>query len=208
MRKLKAMSFVSLDGVMQGPGGPEEDRDDGFEHGGWAVPHFDQATIDLTSTILERADALLLGRRTYETFAATWPLARVDDPVGAKLNAMPKYVASRTLDTVSWTNARLLTGDVAEAVRELRRADGGEIQVHGSAGLLQTLLAHDLVDEFAVFVFPVVVGSGKRLFGSGATPGRLRLLDTTGFAGGVVANTYVRNGKLEYGALGPEHGNW
>lgn len=208
MRKLKAMSFVSLDGVMQGPGGPEEDRDDGFEHGGWAVPHFDQATIDLTSTILERADALLLGRRTYETFAATWPLARVDDPVGAKLNAMPKYVASRTLDTVSWTNARLLTGDVAEAVRELRRADGGEIQVHGSAGLLQTLLAHDLVDEFAVFVFPVVVGSGKRLFGSGAAPGRLRLLDTTGFAGGVVANTYVRNGKLEYGALGPEHGNW
>jgi dihydrofolate reductase len=208
MRKLTAMSFVSLDGVLQAPGGPEEDLDGGFEHGGWAVPHFDQAVIDRAGAITERAGALLLGRRTYETFAATWPLARPDEPTAAKLNAMPKYVASRTLDAVSWTNSTLLTGDTAGAVRELRRTEGGEIQVHGSAGLLQTLLAHDLVDEFAVFVFPVVVGSGKRLFGPGAVPGRLRLTGTTSFATGVVATTYVRDGKLEYGAMGPEHGNW
>jgi dihydrofolate reductase len=208
MRKLTAVSFVSLDGVMQGPGGPEEDRDGGFEHGGWAVPHFDQATIDLIGAFTERAGALLLGRRTYETFAATWPLTRADDPIGAKLNAMPKYVASRTLDTVSWTNTTLLAGDAVSAVRELRRTSGGEIQVHGSVGLLQTLLEHDLVDEFAVFTFPVVVGSGKRLFGRGAVPGSLRLTATTRFGGGVVASTYVRNGKLEYGAMGPEHGNW
>lgn len=208
MRKLTAMSFVSLDGVMQGPGGPDEDRDGGFEHGGWAVPHFDQATIDLIGTFTERAGALLLGRRTYETFAATWPLARADDPIGAKLNTMPKYVASRTLDTVSWTNTTLLAGDALSAVRELKRTSGGEIQVHGSVGLLQTLLEHDLVDEFAVFTFPVVVGSGKRLFGQGAVPGSLRLTATTGFDGGVVASTYVRNGKVEYGAMGPEHGNW
>jgi dihydrofolate reductase len=208
MRKLTAMSFVSLDGVMQGPGGPDEDRTRGFEHGGWAVPHFDQDTLDVITALTRRGGALLLGRRTYETFAATWPLAEADDPVGAKLNAMPKYVASRTLDTVTWTNSTLLTGDVQEAVRELKRADGDEIQVHGSPGLLQTLLAHDLVDEFVVFTFPVLIGSGTRLFGDGTAPGRLRLTDVTGFGGGVVAGTYVRDGKLEYGAMGPETGNW
>jgi dihydrofolate reductase len=208
MRKLTAMTFASLDGVMQAPGGPEEDRDDGFEHGGWAVPFFDQTVIDLCGTITGRAGALLLGRRTYETFAATWPLARPDEPIGAKLNAMPKYVASRTLDAVSWNNSTLLPGDVVEAVRELKAVDGPEIQVHGSAGLLQTLVAHHLVDEFLVFQFPVVVGSGKRLFGPGAVPARLELVDTTSFATGVVANTYVRTGTLDYGAMGPEHGNW
>jgi dihydrofolate reductase len=208
MRKLTAMTFVSLDGVMQAAGGPEEDRENGFEHGGWAVPHFDQAVIDRCGTITERAGALLLGRRTYEMFAASWPLARTDDPIGAKLNAMPKYVASRTLDTVSWTNTTLLTGDLVPAVRALKAAEDTEIQVHGSAGLLRTLLGHDLVDEFLVFQFPVVVGTGKRLFESGAAPARLKLVDTTSFATGVVANTYVRAGTLEYGAMGPEHGNW
>jgi dihydrofolate reductase len=208
MRKLTAMTFVSLDGVMQAPGGPEEDRDGGFEHGGWAVPHFDEAMIEVIGGLTARAGALLLGRGTYETFAATWPLARPDDPIGAKLNAMPKYVASRTLDAVSWTNATLLTGDTATAVEALKSGDGDEIQVHGSAGLLQTLLEHDLVDQFEVFVFPVIVGPGKRLFGPNATPGGLRLLNTTGFDTGVVANTYVCTGKLSYGAMGPEHGNW
>jgi dihydrofolate reductase len=123
---------------------------------------------------------------------------------------MPKYVASRTLDTVTWTNSTLLSGDVAEAVREIKRdVDGedSEIQVHGSPGLLRTLLAHDLVDEFHVFTFPVLVGSGTRLFGEGTGPGRLRLTGVTRF-GGVVACTYLRDGKLEYGAVGPETGNW
>jgi dihydrofolate reductase len=208
MRKLTAMTFVSLDGVMQAPGGPEEDPEGGFVHGGWAVSHFDQTVIGAIATINERMGALLLGRRTYETFAATWPLARPEEPIGAKLNTMPKYVASRTLEAVTWTNTTLLTGDVVQAVRDLKSGDGEEIQVHGSAGLLQTLLGHDLVDEFLVFQFPVVVGSGKRLFGSGAVPVRLRLVDTTSFATGIVANTYVRTGALDYGAMGPEHGNW
>jgi dihydrofolate reductase len=208
MRKLTAMTFVTLDGVMQAPGGPEEDPGGGFEHGGWAVPHFDDAMLEVIGDHTEQATALLLGRGTYDVFAATWPLARPDDPIGAKLNAMPKYVASRTLDAVPWTGSTLLTGEVAAAVRTLKAGDGGEIQVHGSAGLLQTLLEHELVDEFHVFVFPVVVGPGKRLFGPGTAPGRLRLVATRGFATGVVATTYVPDGKLEYGAMGPEHGNW
>ncbi len=208
MRKLTAMSFVSLDGVMQAPGGPDEDRSHGFEHGGWAVPHFDQTTIDAIGVLTRRAGGLVLGRRTYDIFAATWPLAEADDPIAATLNTMPKYVASRTATEVSWTNSTLLTGDVPAAVRALKRADGDELQVHGSIGLLQTLLEHDLVDEFLVFVFPVLVGSGVRLFGPGTAPARLRLVDVTRFDGGVVASTYVRDGKLEYGAMGPETGNW
>jgi dihydrofolate reductase len=208
MRNLTAMSFVSLDGVMQGPGGPEEDRTAGFEHGGWAVPHFDPAALDAIADLTQRAGALLLGRRTYETFAATWPLAAADDRVGAKLNGMPKYVASRTLDAVTWTNSTLLTGEVPGAVRELKNTGGAEIQVHGSPGLLRTLLAHDLVDEFRVFTFPVLIGSGTRLFGEGTGPGRLRRTGVTTFEGGIVASTYVRDGELEYGAMGPEHGNW
>lgn len=208
MRKLKAMSFVSLDGVMQGPGGQDEDRSGGFEHGGWAVPHFDQHTIDVIATHTQRAGGLVLGRRTYDIFAATWPLAEDDDPIGAKMNAVPKYVASRTATEVSWQNSTLLSGDVPEAVRALKRTDGDELQVHGSIGLLQTLLEHDLVDEFHVFVFPVLVGSGARLFAAGTMPARLKLVDVTRFDGGVVATTYVRDGKLDYGAMGPETGNW
>jgi dihydrofolate reductase len=208
MRNLTAMAFVSLDGVMQGPGGPDEDRSGGFEHGGWAVPHFDQATIDFIGALSRRAGGLVLGRRTYDVFAATWPLAAADDPIGSKLNAMPKYVASRTRSEVSWTNSTLLSGDVPTAVRELKRVDGAELQVHGSIGLLQTLLRHDLVDEFHVFVFPVLVGSGNRLFGPGTGPARLKLVDVTRFDGGVVECAYARDGELEYGAMGPETGNW
>jgi dihydrofolate reductase len=207
MRKLVINTFMSLDGVMQSPGGPDEDPSGGFGHGGWATTYFDEAMMGRMAEL--EPYELLLGRRTYEIFAATWPLAEADDPVGAKLNAMPKYVASRTLGTVTWTNSTLLTGDVPEAVRELKRADDDvEIQVHGSPRLLQTLLAHDLVDEFLVFTFPVLIGSGTRLFGAGTAPGRLRLTDVTSFGGGVVACTYVRDGKLEYGAMGPETGNW
>jgi dihydrofolate reductase len=208
MRKLKAMSFVSLDGVMQGPGGPDDDRELGFEHGGWAVPHFDQATIDFIGTLTAKAGGLVLGRRTYDIFAATWPLAEVDDPIGSKLNAMPKYVASRTKSKIDWTNSTLVSGDVPSAVRELKQVDGAELQVHGSIDLLQTLLEHDLVDEFHVFVFPVLVGSGTRLFGAGTIPAKLKLVDVTRFDGGIVASRYARDGKLEYGAMGPETGNW
>lgn len=208
MRKLLVSTFVSLDGVMQAPGGTDEDRELGFEHGGWGAPLFDERTIGLLARLTERADALVLGRKTYESFAATWPLAEADDPIGAKLNGMRKYVASRTLDTVSWQNSTLLTGDVPEAVRELKRGQGGEIQVHGSGDLVQTLLAHDLVDEYSLLVFPVLIGSGKRLFGSGTLPGNLELVDVERSDTGIVISTYRRDGKLAYGALGPETGNW
>ncbi|MGW6308435.1 dihydrofolate reductase family protein [Streptomyces niveus] len=208
MRKLMVTTFVSLDGVMQGPGGSDEDRDGGFEHGGWSVPHFGPDLIQRMTDLVQRADALLVGRKTYDIFAATWPLAEADDPIGSKMNSVRKYVASRTLDAVSWQNSTLLTGDVAEAVARLKQEGDGEIQVHGSGDLIQTLIAHDLVDEFHVLVFPVLVGSGKRLFGRGTVPAGLKLVDTARSESGVVISTYARAGKVEYGAMGPETGNW
>ncbi|MFE3120555.1 dihydrofolate reductase family protein [Streptomyces niveus] len=208
MRKLMVTTFVSLDGIMQGPGGSDEDRDGGFEHGGWSVPHFGPDLIERMTDLVQRADALLVGRKTYDIFAATWPLAEADDPIGSKMNSVRKYVASRTLDTVSWQNSTLLTGDVAEAVARLKQEGDGEIQVHGSGDLIQTLIAHDLVDEFHVLVFPVLVGSGKRLFGRGTVPAGLKLVDTARSGSGVVISTYARAGKVEYGAMGPETGNW
>jgi dihydrofolate reductase len=208
MRKLMVTAFMSLDGVVQAPGGGDEDREGGFAHGGWAVPFMDQQVIDLMTVLVGRAGGLLIGRRTYDIFAATWPLAEAGDPIGSKLNGMPKYVASRTLDAVSWQNSTLLTGDVAEAVAELKRGDGDEIQVHGSGDLIQTLIRHDLVDEFHLLVFPVLVGPGKRLFGDGTVAARLKLADTTAMKTGVVVSTYARDGGLEYGAMGPETGNW
>ncbi|MFG2172315.1 dihydrofolate reductase family protein [Streptomyces niveus] len=208
MRKLMVTTFVSLDGVMQGPGGSDEDRDGGFEHGGWSVPHFGPDLIQRMTDLVQRADALLVGRKTYDIFAATWPLAEADDPIGSKMNSVRKYVASRTLDTVSWQNSTLLTDDVAEAVARLKQEGDGEIQVHGSGDLIQTLIAHDLVDEFHVLVFPVLVGSGKRLFGRGTVPAGLKLVDTARSESGVVISTYARAGKVEYGAMGPETGNW
>ena len=160
------------------------------------------------TTLVRRADALLVGRRTYDIFAANWPLAEADVPIGSKMISVRKYVASRTLDTVSWQNSTLLTGDVAEAVARLKQEGDGEIQVHGSGDLIQTLIEHDLVDEFHVLVFPVLIGSGKRLFGKGTVPAGLRHVDTATSDSGVVISTYARAGKVEYGAMGPETGNW
>ncbi|MFI6735914.1 dihydrofolate reductase family protein [Nonomuraea sp. NPDC050451] len=208
MRKLMVTTFVTLDGVMQGPGGPDEDRDGGFSHGGWTVPHFDEQLMRVMTELVARGDALLLGRRTYEIFAASWPLAPADDPIGAKLNSMPKYVASRTLDGVTWQNSTLLAGDVAKAVAELKQGESGEIQVHGSGDLVQTLIEHGLVDEFHLLVFPVLLGSGKRLFAQGTVPAGLRLADSTTSSSGVIVATYERAGAVGYGAMGPETGNW
>ncbi|MGX7825812.1 dihydrofolate reductase family protein [Actinokineospora sp. 24-640] len=203
MRKLTVTAFVSLDGVVQAPGARDEDTEGGFDHGGWAVPHFDDQVLEMMGKLAGRADALLLGRKTYDLFAASWPQAESDDPVGVVLNRVPKHVVSRTLDTLSWQNSSLVTGDVAEAVGALKRGEGGEIQVHGSGGLIQTLIAHDLVDEFHLLVFPVVVGSGKRLFGSGAIPAGLKLVETTTSSTGVLICSYVRAGELEYGDMAP-----
>ncbi|MGW0659375.1 dihydrofolate reductase family protein [Streptodolium elevatio] len=208
MRKLMVMAFVSLDGVVQGPGGPDEDREGGFTQGGWAVPFFDAAMMGLMAEGAARMGALLLGRKTYDMFAAAWPLTTADDPIGARLNAVPKYVASRTSPALSWRNSTLLDGDVADAVRKLRQEEGGEIQVHGSGDLVQTLLAQDLVDEFHLLTFPVLVGSGKRLFGTGTTPGAFKITGSTVSDTGVVISSYVRDGALTHGLLGPETGNW
>jgi dihydrofolate reductase len=204
MRELVVGAFVSLDGVMQAPGAPDEDREGGFEHGGWTVPFFDDQLGQFMTDLTGRADALLLGRKTYDIFAASWPLAGDDDPIAAKLNSVPKYVASRTPKDLDWKNSTLLTGDVAAEVTRLKQQPGGEIHVAGSSDLVQTLIEHDLVDRYCLLIFPVLLGGGKRLFGAGTTPGALRLVDSTSTKTGVTVNTYERHGDLEYGAMGPE----
>jgi dihydrofolate reductase len=206
MRKLVVDTFVSMDGVMQAPGGPDEDRDGGFEHGGWTVPYWDEQMMQFMADSTAKAGALLLGRKTYDIFAASWPLLGDDDPFAAILNHIPKHVVSRTLTDadLTWNNSSLLTGDLAGAVRALKEQDGGELQVPGSSALIQDLLAHDLIDEYRLLIFPVLLGSGKRLFGTGTTPGGLRLTSTSTSSTGVTINTYERGGDLTYGALGPE----
>ena len=201
MRKLVVGTFVTLDGVMQAPGGPEEDRRGGFEYGGWLVPHFDEDLGPLAVEQTQRGDALLLGRVTYEIFAAYWPRVGDDNPIAAKLNAMPKYVASRTRESVEWNNSTLLEGDVATAVAELKGSSGGEIHVTGSGDLIQTLLANDLIDEFVIWVFPVLLGQGKRLFAEGTIPAGLELTGTTTSGSGVVVHTYRRAGGVETGSF-------
>jgi len=202
MAKLVVGTFVTVDGVMQAPGGPDEDREGGFEHGGWLPPHFDDELGGFMGGLMGRSDALLLGRKTYEIFAAYWPNAGEDDPTAQKLNSVPKYVASRTLQTVDWNNSTLLAGDVAQEVAGLKERLDGEIHVTGSGNLAQTLLKNDLVDEFVLIVFPLVLGTGKRLFDDGTIPRGLRLTDTQTFPVGVTAQTYERTGEPEYGTVG------
>jgi dihydrofolate reductase len=214
VRSLTAPAFVTLDGVMQAPGGPDEDPTGGFTQGGWAVNHWDDTMYSAMGEMLASPFDLLLGRRTYEIFAAHWPqvgagereerggtASEVDDPAATALNSARKYVASRTLDSVTWNNSVLLEGDVADAVAKLKTEDGPDIITQGSSDLLQTLLAHDVVDEFRIWTFPVVVGPGKQLFGRGATAGGLRLVDSTTSSTGVVMATYRRAGDVDLGSF-------
>lgn len=202
MRKLVAGTFVTVDGVMQAPGGPDEDRDGGFEYGGWSVNYWNAAMGEAMDEQMRRSGALLLGRKTYDIFAAHWPRVTDEDPTAAKLNSMPKYVASRALNEVTWNNSTLIDGDVAEGVRRLKDEEpGDEIHVTGSGDLIQTLLEHDLVDEFVLWVFPVVLGTGKRLFGAGAIPGNMKLFETKTFDTGVAIHTYERAGAIEFGSF-------
>ena len=197
MRTLAVNTFMSLDGVMQAPGGPDEDPTGGFTLGGWAVNYFDD---EMMGRIADSGPYdLLLGRGTYEIFAAHWPYD--EGPVADQLNSARKHVASTTLDRAEWANSTVISGDVAECVADLKSQDGPEIQVHGSPGLIQTLLEHDLIDEFRLWIFPVVVGSGKRLFGSGAIPAGLTLTDSQVSKTGVTINTYERAGGIEVGLM-------
>jgi dihydrofolate reductase len=202
MRPLVVNTFVTLDGVMQAPGGPEEDPEGGFAHGGWSVGYWDEAMGERMGEFMGRPYDLLLGRKTYEIFAAHWP--KVEAPEDGGLNAARKYVASRTVATVEWNNSTLLEGDVAEAVAALKTEDGPEIQVHGSGNLLQTLFEHDLIDRLQLMIFPVVLGTGKRLFGDGTVPAGLKLVDSSIFSSGVILTTYEREGDVRYGTFALE----
>ena len=205
MRKLVVTTFVTMDGVMQAPGGAGEDPSGGFSYEGWLVPHFDDAIGAQMDEWFTGAQDFLLGRTTYEIFYGSWPKMIGDDQVSQKINFNKKYVASRTLTSVEWETAELLQGDVGDAVRTLKAEDGGELQVHGSAGLIQTLLAEDLVDELRLVVFPVVLGSGKRLFGDGTVPRTWRLGTQKTSSTGALMLSYERAGDVETGSVGAEY---
>jgi dihydrofolate reductase len=202
--KLTTNTNVSVDGVMQGLGGPEEDRSGGFERGGWAMPHFDSETAALTGQVYQRADAFLFGRRTYEVFAGSWGTGswganQGDNPISVALNTRPKYVASTTLTDPQWADTTVLSGDVAAAVGELKAKPGGELQVVGSLSLVRLLLANDLVDEINLLTYPVVVGQGRRLFPDNGPDLALELVESRATASGVTIQVYRTTGRPQYG---------
>jgi dihydrofolate reductase len=200
--RLTLTTFLSLDGVMQAPGGPDEDRSGNFQHGGWLVPYADADMMRIVTDVFAQADAFLLGRKTYDIFAAYWPrVTDPGDPVATALNRLPKYVVSRTLTKAEWNNSSVIRGDIPKQVAELKRRHEREILIQGSSELLQTLLANDLVDEYRLLLFPVVLGGGKRLFGSGAVPSALTLVDSRTTSTGVVVTTYRPAGKPSYGSF-------
>jgi dihydrofolate reductase len=200
MRELIVSTFLTLDGVMQAPGGPGEDDDNGFTHGGWSVNYWDERMGQVMAETMSTPFDLLLGRRTYDIFAAYWPNAP-EDAGGKPLNQATKYVASRGRPTLDWSPSALIEGDVAEGIAALKREDGPELQVHGSGNLIQTLLRHNLVDQYRLWVFPVVIGSGKRLFSEGTIPSGLKLVDSEVSTTGVVIGTYEPAGEIVTGTF-------
>ncbi|WP_214108653.1 dihydrofolate reductase family protein [Acrocarpospora catenulata] len=201
MRKLIVSTFLSLDGVMQGPGGPDEDESGGFAQGGWSVNHWDELMASVMGEATSVPFAMVLGRRTFDIMSAYWPHAP-EEAGGKVFNDAVKYVASRGRpDLAAWANSVQIEGDAAEGLAALKREDGPELQVHGSADLIQTLLRHNLVDEFRLWVFPVVVGSGKRLFAEGAIPAGLKLVDSKISSTGVFIGTYEPAGELVTGTF-------
>jgi dihydrofolate reductase len=203
VRKIVVSTFLSLDGVMQAPGGPEEDPTGGFVHGGWSVNYWDDLMAQVMAEATSKPFAMLLGRKTYEIMAAHWPHASEEDGAGVFNNAT-KYVVSTTLDRAEWQNSTVIRGDVVGQLRRLKEQDGPEIQVHGSSNLIQTLLKHDLVDVFRLWTFPVLLGSGKRLFADGTIPAGLRLVDSKTSTTGVIIATYERAGGINYGSFALE----
>lgn len=199
MRKLVLLTFVTLDGVMQAPGGPEEDTSGDFKHGGWSVAYWDEFMNQVMAKQMKPPFDLLLGRKTYEIFAAYWPKA--SDPGAAELNEAKKYVATTTLTKLDWKNSTLLKGSVVEEIRKLKQMAGPEIQVHGSSDLIQTLLKNELVDELRLKIFPVTIGAGKRLFGNGTIPASLKLVESEISPKGVIVASYVPEGEIKTGTF-------
>jgi dihydrofolate reductase len=203
MRRLIANTFTTLDGVMQAPGGPDEDTDGGFTLGGWSVNYWDDHMGEVMGKTMGVPFDLVLGRRTYDIFAAHWPHAG-EDPAAKPLNDATKYVASRSRPHLDWANSVLLDEEVPAAIAALKKTEGPELQVHGSADLIQTLLRHELIDEYRIWTFPVVVGTGKRLFADGVVPKGLTLIESTVSTTGVVIGTYRPAGTIDVGSFALE----
>lgn len=211
MRKIAVSAFVSLDGVMQAPGGPQEDPTGGFKFGGWMVPYWDDVLGDAMGETFAEPFDLLLGRKTYDIFAAHWPYIQTDPQaegysemsagIARLFNGVVKHVATHRPDSLSWANSKALGGDIVTALRRLKAGDGPRLLTQGSSALIQTLLAHDLVDEFRLLTFPVMLGKGKRLFGSDALPGALAMTKSAISTGGVVIATYERAGAVRPGSF-------
>jgi dihydrofolate reductase len=204
MRKLIVLSFITLDGVMQAPGGPEEDPTGGFKYGGWTASYWDDFLGGVMDEQMAEPFDLLLGRKTYEIFAAYWPYAKSDDPFAARLNSARKYVVSTTLKKLDWNNSTLIKDSIVPEIKKLKQQDGPELQVHGSSNLIQTLLKHDLIDEFRLKIFPITIGTGKRLFGDGTIPAGLRLIDSRTSTTGVIVASYERAGDVKTGSFALE----
>ena len=202
MRQIVTGAFVSLDGVMQAPGGPEEDRSGGFAHGGWVFPHFDEALGEEVDRFFAPPRALLLGRKTYDIFAAHWP--HQTDAFAAALNAMPKYVATRSPRPLDWNNSHAIGPAAVSAVQAQKAEDGPDLLTQGSADLIQSLLKAELVDQFTLLIFPVVLGRGKRLFDGGAMPAGLRMIGSRTTDPGVVVARYERAGEVSSGSFAME----
>jgi dihydrofolate reductase len=200
--RLTATAFVTIDGIMQSPGAPEEDPSNGFDLGGWLPPYFDDQVGQYMASVFGHVDAFLLGRFTYETFAGYWPnVTDPANPIAGKLNSLPKYVVTSTLKEVTWNNSRLITGDIVKEVNELKQQPGRELQIHGSAALINHLTDHGLIDAYRVLTFPVVLGRGKRLFAEGSTPTAFKLTETDTTGSGVVIHSYQNAGKPTFGSV-------
>jgi dihydrofolate reductase len=202
MRELIVNTFLTFDGVMQAPGGPGEDPSGGFEHEGWMVGYWDEQLEQAKGETMSDPFDLVLGRKTYEIFAAHWP--HTDDPGAEELNSATKHVPSTTLTELEWENSRLIEGTVAEGVSALKAEEGPELQVHGSANLIQTLLEHELIDEFRLQIFPLVLGKGKRLFEGGTVPAGLELASSQVLSTGVIVATYRTGAEIKYGSFAAE----
>lgn len=203
MRKIIAATFVSLDGVMQAPGGPEEDPVGGFKFGGWTFHYWDDAMGAFMGETFSRPFDLLLGRKTYDIFAAHWPY-QDNDPIAESFNGVTKYVATRGNAALTWRNSQSLGSDVVARLRQLKQEDGPDLLIQGSSELIQTLLANDLIDEISLLIFPVVLGKGKRLFGNGTLPEALKVTRSQVSSTGVIMATYERGGEIKVGSFAPE----